>query len=195
KFKSRTLVEVADENIGYLDWLQDQPWLWPSTARTIRAFLSQPQVSAHLDHECFNYDTRCGGKLSGSTAKPFIPSEQTTRFFSLGAPTWCNTPQEPRDWQPPLMTKQQVIGDNLSSASATIKNPGPPCQKMPPRQGLSRQCRSPPQPRGLAEWSDPERSDGERNSARPRRGLLVGPAVPQSVASSASLFFLACSKR
>jgi hypothetical protein len=126
KFKSRTLVEVADENIGYLDWLQDQPWLWPSTAKTIRAFLSQPQVAAHLDHECFNYDTRCGGKLSGSTAKPFIPSEQTTRFFSLGAPTWCNTPQEPRDWQPPMMTKQQawsIAADYMllcESAPATV---------------------------------------------------------------------------
>jgi hypothetical protein len=83
-----------------------------------------------------------------------------------------------------------LFGDNYPSPSATIRNPDPFTPR--PRAACRPGDRSSPRRRGLAERSEPERSDGSRSGARPRRPLLLGPAATQA---DFSLAFCACSSR
>jgi hypothetical protein len=105
KYKGVQLADVAEVNVGYIDWLLGQDWLYESTKQRVLAFARQPWVTQALNDRFWVGEPREPGRgkpRNGALGtihaqgvqvtiwddepitKVFIPSEQKTRLFNLG---------------------------------------------------------------------------------------------------------------
>lgn len=78
--------------LSYLDWLSGQPWMeygWLREALT--RYLTHPTIVRELDREIESTD-EWGNRLD--VHEVFVPSEQTSRHFSLGKPEFIDPEEE-----------------------------------------------------------------------------------------------------